>query len=609
MRGGRQMQELRPRSYLVTPKLEMARRALLSEFNVLWVPMGAAEFAASVLSELGDSAAEGLRVLGRSHDTVPEIAPSVPEVSDLAQNPMQGSEFLTGSEPIWADIQSGRAAERDNDEEIYATIKERFKEDPKGLVILTGTAGSGKSTALMRAALRLTAEGTRVAWWGRDTDLSPYDIRAAMRLDGAPSVLAMDDADLFGGELANLAREVSSARQKPLVLLAVRSGKIDRVLHSTALENTPYIEVPIPHLTDSDIGKLIDVLDRENRLGILKGKPRSEQESLFRNQAGRQILVAMIQATSGAPLKEKVVDELRECTAEERLVYALVAVASAFRFKVSRDELLMATGDRTNAVLNALERLLRRHVIASTDDGSVRARHRVIADLLLDELQRTGELRDVLEGLAFVAATKVDPSLRRSARPWRMLRAIINHEFLARTIFPEAARDLYGSLEQLLSWDFQYWLQRGSLEVEFGDVALAENFLSQALSLAPDDPYVLTEWGYLLFSKAQEHPHSLGSPDLVKQATETLGELIDRPGNTDPYPYHVLGSQGLRWARLGINSRSEKERYLNEILAVVQAGRNKFPRAAELEQLWKDIKREALGLTVATPDAIPPLHR
>jgi hypothetical protein len=189
----------------------------------------------------------------------------------------------------------------------------------------------------------------------------------------------------------------------------------------------------------------------------------------------------MIQATSGAQLKEKVVDELRECTAEERLVYALVAVASAFRFKVSRDELLMATGDRTNAVLNALERLLRRHVIVSTDDGSVRARHRVIADLLIDELQKTGELRDVLEGLAFVAATKVDPSLRRSARPWRMLRAIINHEFLARTIFPEAARDLYGSLEQLLSWDFQYWLQRGSLEVEFGDVALAENFLSQAL--------------------------------------------------------------------------------------------------------------------------------
>jgi hypothetical protein len=187
-----------------------------------------------------------------------------------------------------------------------------------------------------------------------------------------------------------------------------------------------------------------------------------------------------------------------------------------------------------------------------------------------------------------------------------MLRTIINHEFLARTIYPEASRSLYASLEGLLSWDFQYWLQRGSLEVEFGSVALAENFLGQARALAPDDPFVLTEWSYLLFSKAQEQPHAVAAPELAAQASDILEELIDRPGNNDPYPYHVLGSQGLRWARRGIDGRSEKERYLNKLLTIVQAGRNKFPRAADLEQLWKDLKKESLGLIVAANASTSP---
>jgi len=40
------------------------------------------------------------------------------------------------------------------------------------------------------------------------------------------------------------------------------------------------------------------------------------------------------------------------------------------------------------------------------------------------------------------------------------------------------ARDIYEELESILSWDYHYWLQKGSLEVEAGDIRLAENFLA-----------------------------------------------------------------------------------------------------------------------------------
>ena len=422
-----------------------------------------------------------------------------------------------------------------------------------------------------------------------------------------------DDADLFGAELSHLVREISSARAGHFILLGIRSGKVDRALDATLLKGLPYYEIVIPHLTDADIGKLLDVLDRENRLGVLKGKSRSEQEIMFRSQAGRQLLVAMIQATSGAPFKEKAVEELGDLPVEGRQVYALVAVASAFRFKLTKEEILVASGDQTNASLNVLDQLIRRHVITQLeDDNSVRARHRVIADLLLDELKRTGELRDVLEGLTFAVATKVGPSMRRSARPWRMLRTLLNHDFLARSIYPEAARNLYGSLESLLSWDYHYWLQRGSLEVEFGDAPLAENFLNQARGLAPDDPFVQTEWGYLLFKKALDHPVSIEAPALVEEATLLLEDLIGRSGVADSYPYHVLGSQGLSWARRGTHIRPEKERFLARLIGIVNEACTRFPRAGELQQLLKDIKRESLMLVtndkntdVSTMDMFP----
>ncbi len=604
LRGGYGARELRPRSYLVTPALDVARQALLAEFNVFWVPMTAEQFITQILAQLEKPSIAGLQSLQRASAARQGSTRQIPEVSSLSRSPMQSSEFLLGQEPIWADLQSGRAIERESDAEIWEVISTALQKETRAILVVTGTAGSGKSTALMRLCLRLAAEGRGVAWIDRDSEFSPRDIRNSMRADGAPLILAVDDADLFGAELSHVVREVSSSKTQHFVLLGIRSGKVDRALDSTLLKGIPYYEIAIPHLTDADIGKLLDVLDRENRLGILKGKSRSDQEMMFRSQAGRQLLVAMIQATSGAPFKEKAIEEFGDLPPEGRHVYALVAVASAFRFKLAKEEILVASGDQTNASLNVLDQLIRRHVVTYiAGDNSVRARHRVIADLLLDELKKTGELRDVLDGLAFAFATKVGPNMRRSARAWRILRALLNHDFLARSIYPEAARNLYGNLESLLSWDSHYWLQRGSLEVEFGDAALAENFLNQARGLAPDDPFVQTEWGYLLFKKALDHPASIEAPALVEEATLLLEDLIGRTGVADSYPYHVLGSQGLSWVRRGIHVRSDKERFLARLVGILNEACARFPRAAELQQLLKDLTRESLILVTVDRNA------
>lgn len=602
-RGGRELSEMRHRSYLVTPTLDRAKQALLAQYHVVWLPMTAEEFATSVLSRFTSVAPSGFAALA-AQSGIDNRSGKLRDVAELAVNPGEANEFFMGSEPIWADVQSGRAIERDVDAAVLTRAKDQLPlTDLRGIVLLSGTAGSGKSTSLKRFALSLSAEGTRVGWVDRFTEISPLNLRKAMNSAKAPAVLAMDEADIYGNELPRLLRDICTLDSRPLVAIAVRSSRVDRALASPLLEGIPVIEHSMPPLSDPDIPKLLDALERAKRLGILTGKSRPDQVKAFRDEAGRQLLVAMIKATSGKELKDKAFEELADLSGIASEVYAVICLATAFKFGLSKDEVLIATRDNTNTSLNALAVLLSRHIVTADRGGMVACRHRVIADLIVDELKTRGHLANAVTGLALLAATKVAQHLHRSARPWRMLKQFINNEFLRDTCGLQYAQNLYGELEELLSWDYHFWLQRGSLEVKYGDIRIAEHFLATARSLGEGDFLVDTEWAYLLFRKATDE-FGIDAPSLVEEATLILKSIIVK--SHDRYAYHILGSQGLSWARYRISDRTERERYLRNLMSVLEFGCQKNPRGVELQNLLNDVKFEYLKLAVKPPPSAPP---
>jgi hypothetical protein len=227
----------------------------------------------------------------------------------------------------------------------------------------------------------------------------------------------------------------------------------------------------------------------------------------------------------------------------------------------------------------------------------------VIADLIVDELKRRGHLAHAVTGLSLLAATKVAEHMHRSARPWRMLKQFVNHEFLRDSCGLQYAQNLYGDLEELLSWDYHFWLQRGSLEVKYGDIRIAEHFLATARSLGSGDYLVDTEWAYLLFRKAIDE-FGIDAQYLVEEARQILNSILAK--SHDRYAYHILGSQGLSWARNRIADRTEKERYLRGLMSMLEVGCKKNPRAAELQNLFDDVRYEYLKLAIKTPAPVPP---
>src|SRR5207244_2997664 len=141
--------ELRPGSYLVTPTLGPARRVLLGELNIDWLPMTAEQFANEVLANLSAEADDGQELL-RARFSAESRRRHPNLVGELAAaSPPPSPDYLLGREPTWSDVSEGIAVVRESDEEIYKVASSVLKaEEVSPPLVVAGTAGSGKSTAL-----------------------------------------------------------------------------------------------------------------------------------------------------------------------------------------------------------------------------------------------------------------------------------------------------------------------------------------------------------------------------------------------------------------------------------------------------------------------------
>jgi hypothetical protein len=417
-------------------------------------------------------------------------------------------------------------------------------------------------------------------------------------------VLPIDDIDIFGTTTARLLREISELRESPLVVVSIRSSRLQGLDLIEEIADMNVLERTVPSLHDSDIDAIIEMLARSNRLGQLAGKTYQERRSVFTSQAGRQLLVAMYYATSGERLQDRVFSECEDLAGSSRLAYGMTALATVERQWVSRDELILgigAVGSATpsNQELNDINGLVDRELILS-NNGQLRLRHRWIAETTLEFYIINGLITEVIKAFAFVLAVKIDPQMSWHRRERRLLRRIINHEFLIRTVADAGlVRKVYSFLQDILSWDYHYWLQRGSFEVEVGDLALAENFLNSARSLAPDrDYYVDTEYAYLMLKTSAKHPVTTNSAERAEKALLDLEDVMRQYGTKDSYSFHVYGSQGLSWARRAPMSPEARLTLLKRLHAAVDKGTELHPAKTGLKQLKEDLKRECMMTVV-----------
>lgn len=584
VRGTRGVREMRPVSFLVTPELPGDRRRMLSSFNIRWIAATADEFAEEVLGSLGDAPARGQAALRSVSPKRGEVV--LPKVSELSVGTEAGpSEYLLGAEPGWGDIRSGRAVEREFEKAI----------DPgeiEGCLVIAGTAGAGTTTTLMRLALRAVAEGRDTRWLGANHDFDARELSRQLRRQSEEITLFIDDADTFGRPLRDFVRDVNSDLPHVTAVLGMRGTKVDRFLEQDP-EDPFYREVQVPLLEDTDIELLLGSLEKDNKLGALKQMSYSGRVDRVKRECGRELLVAMIEATSGVRFEAKVAEEFDDLPSEQRLIYAAASIATELRFFLSRDELLIASGDVSNTGLFALERLIARRLLTSKGSDEIRIRHRRLAEVVVGGMRKSGEMRSPYFGLARAMAMRAQPGERKS-RPARLLTALIGHRRVGNTFAADDAREFYASLEDLLKDSYHYWLQRGGFELQYGSLRLAGNFLQQARDGGEGDYRVKTEWAYYLLKTAWADPTASDAFEKVDEAKEILLNEFELRGRTDVHIWHVYGSQILAWTRRAPLSADEKAEELEVAKRHMGDAVHAHPYARDLRELKEEIEREWL---------------
>ena len=589
--------EMRPSSYLVSPDIPVARAGLLRNFNINWIKATEEEFFNVVLKDATAEAARGHSELKHRYQ-VTSYSSRLRSVSELREQESAGDLglFLIGRTPTWADLQNGFAIERWFEKTLLADAQS----GDYSIILLTGTAASGKSATAMRLALALEADGKKTYVFDTTEGSSNVGSTVSAVKGIGSDVLLLDDVDAFGNATARLLRELSALPNRPLIIAAIRSSRLQGLDLTEELQDLSLLEVAVPTLHDRDIDALLDALNKANRLGQLAGKTIAQRRHVFKSQAGRQLLVAMYYATSGERLQDRVYSECEDLSGASRLAYGMAALATSERQWLSRDELMLGIGAigpglPGNQELNEIQHLIDRNLLL-TKGRELRLRHRWIAETTMEFYIDNGLISNIVKAFAFVVAVKADPQMSWYSRERRLLRRVINHDYLIKTVAnAEDIRSIYSFLEDQLAWDYHYWLQKGSFEVEVGDLALAENFLSTARSLAPERDFLVeTEYAYMTLKNAARHPRALGASERAQTALRDLESVMLQHGESDSYSFHIYGSQGLSWARRMPATPEERRSLLARLLQAVDKGLELHPRSRDLQRLKYDLQRERM---------------
>ncbi len=534
---------------------------MLERFNVVHIPLDAESFADTFLSSVATSTTGRLKTSTTTQGPLFDLG----NVDKIEVEPP--ADFLLGREPTWSDLVDGFAIERTVESELH----DRVRDDSLRVLGILGTAGSGKSTILRRLALVAHREGAKIAWMQVETSRTVSQLEAEVR--GADlDILVIDRMERFGQRGVDMLRSLTSDSSGPRLIASFSSTAFDDLQVALQLSGISTEWVPIPPLSDDDIHALLDALDRANRLGKLKAQTPTQRFDAFKVRAHRQLLVAMLEATTGERFEDKIASECETLSPDLLLPYAITALATSFRYKLKRDDLLGALNEVTSEGLEAIERLIRQQLILPTAGNTVVLRHPVIAREVISHLRRSAQIGDAIGRLAFVIGTSLYRGMPRTPER-RLVTSLSNHQYLRESVASRVqVEQIYNQLESVLADDPHYWLQRGSYELERGNLTSAAVFLSQARALDPYDFMIETEWAYLLLERACREPSSPSAAPDFEEGTRIVFDVIDQRGPQSANTYVILANKTVDWTSHAPLSLDQQKVLLQTVRAAMEAG-------------------------------------
>ena len=460
--------------------------------------------------------------------------------------------FYRGLTGEWAAIEQNLDAPRKLADTILTDIVlAEPTEHPETVevVLIKGHAGAGKSVLLRRIAwdaaheynaitLFLLPQGTLVVAALREL-LTATDERIYVFIDDA-----LDKVK----DIVSLVKGIGSEGKKLTIVLGERinewnvgGGTVDPIVSE---------EYSIPYLEHSEIVALIDLLSRHRALGTLEAESPEARLDAFEQRAGRQLLVALHEATLGRPFEDIIKDEYDHIVpAEAQQMYLSICVLNRLNVPV-RAGLVARLHD---IPFNYFEQRFFKpleHVVQTRHDSILRdytyeARHSQIAEIvfqraLIDAENRLDKYLRCLRALNIDYATD-EHAFRQMVRGRAVLDLFPSNE-MASQVF-KAARETVGDEPYLLQQMALYEMNRPS-----GGLSRAMDLLERAAAGAPYDFSIKHSRAELLLRLADVARTPLEKEQRLREASRIASSLRDdRSGRQDgSHAFHTIVKVGLK---------------------------------------------------------------
>ncbi len=509
--------------------------------------------------------------------------------------------FLLGATPDWPTLLNNLDAPRTCGDDLASIVAGALSSPSFSIISVTGYAGSGKSTTLMRLALKLRAAGHLVFWSDSEEAVPKFVLASALSHISGRAILFCDNASQIRGPLLEYIEAASAAGIKPLLIVSDRANAFSYTERALTSDYN-VIRYSIPNLSEQDVIAVLDTLERNGLLGRLLGLPRKQQIAEISIRAGKQLLVAMREATKGVDFDTILESEFASLPSDEiRIVYAAVCIATAAGYSISEQQFVSLSDLQPNATLSLLADELKEIVVTvrRARTGLV-ARHRIIAQAMADVIVARGLLEAAYIRLLAVISRDVPADAKVRSQGFRMYREIINHRLIWQRFEAsiDRARHIYDSVRAHFNNDFHFWLQYGSLELEFGELELADAYISSAEGLAPDDFLVQCTKALLLYKRACKSDRVVEARSMRDAARAILvAHCASRP--SENHPPHILHSQEFAYINTWMQNPAERKRALETLRSDIDRCCKEHQYSERLAQLQKAIHHAYLELAIS----------
>ena len=621
-REGKRGKELRPRSYIIKPSLSVVKADnYKTRYNVHHIQGTTNDFL-KWLESISNRLLPKEEILKSTFPNLTRILAGdggIKDSNDLrmfaeAFNKVptdhsirnERSAFLLGATPSWNDIFRELDIPRTITNTIHDQIISIFKENKSKISLLSilGTAGSGKSTILKRLALRLTQEGEAVYICYSDYMPRHENILNTLRSINKRTIIMFDNAENIIYALPRLIATINKLLFPPLIVLAARTSCGNK-LNSIIDSEIDYFPTTLPDLDDTEIVDLINKLEANNLLGILKGYTERQRFDTFKLKAKKQILIALKEATSGQLFEEIIHDEFEKIDPiEAQILCICIALNTEQGFTNSKQDFVGFSKVPPSDALEYLANTLSGTIVygGQANNEKLMIRHRIVAEYFIKHCTTLSMLKEAYVRVLSILAPELKNN-HTSSRKFNLYRSLINHQILYERFEKniEEARAVYDSISSFFSDDFQFWLQYGCLELEGrkGDMTLAENYINQAESINYNNTYVLNAKCTLHYKKSLTQSSQTKAQENKLIGDEIAEYLIAESGKENSYTYHIYCRGRYEYMKQWIESTDDKKEELQSLITIISDGIKNHPFDKRLQRVGEELNRAYLHLAVS----------